>query len=61
MARKGQKFINYSVEFKLLAVKKYLRRQCFFLQLTDLLSCMGGELSDDFFNSDSFYNYSVSR
>jgi|GEM_PF-3983221 len=42
MARKGQKFINYSVEFKLLAVKKYLRRQCFFLQLTDLLSCMGG-------------------
>lgn len=41
MARKGQKFINYSVEFKLLAVKKYLRRQCFFLQLTDLLSYMG--------------------
>ncbi|MGG1310964.1 hypothetical protein [Bacillus smithii] len=24
MAKKGQKFINYSVEFKLLAVNKYL-------------------------------------
>ncbi|MDR7003113.1 transposase-like protein [Neobacillus niacini] len=24
MAKKGQKFINYSVEFKLMAVKKYI-------------------------------------